>query len=45
MKKAIYLKQIKQSTVALISLTIAISSLSYSTWRNEKSEGGANQKG
>ena len=44
MKKTNYLKQIKQNAVALISLTIAISSLSYSTWRNEKTEDNRNQR-
>jgi hypothetical protein len=44
MKKINYLKQIKQNAVALISLTIAISSLGYSTWRNEKTEDNRNQR-
>ncbi len=38
MKNRSFVKQVKQNTVALISLIIAISSLSYNTWRNEKSE-------
>ena len=44
MKKNTYWKQIKQNAVALISLTIAVSSLSYSTWRNEKTEDNRNQR-
>ena len=30
--------QIKRNTVALISMTLALASLSYNTWRNEKTE-------
>ena len=32
------LEQLRRNTVALISLVVAISSLSYNTWRNEKTE-------
>jgi len=42
--KQSFLKQIKNNSVALISLFIAISSLSYSTWRNEKTEDNRNQR-
>lgn len=38
------LKQIKNNAVALISIFIAISSLSYNTWRNEKTEDNRNQR-
>ena len=31
-------KQLKQHSVALISLVIALSSLGYNTWRNETTE-------
>ena len=31
-------EQLKRNAVALISLTIAVSSLAYNTWRNEQSE-------
>ena len=30
--------QLKSNTVALVSLVVALSSFSYSTWRNERSE-------
>ena len=36
--------QLKRNTVALISLIIAVSSLSYNTWRNEKTEENRNQR-
>lgn len=39
-----FIKQIKQNSVALISLFIAVSSLSYNTWRNEKTEDNRNQR-
>ena len=32
------LEQLRRNTVALISLVVAISSLSYNTWRNEATE-------
>jgi len=31
-------QQLRDNTVALISLTVAISSLAYNTWRNERTE-------
>jgi hypothetical protein len=31
-------QQLRNNTVALISLTVAISSLAYNTWRNERTE-------
>ncbi|MEH6568229.1 MAG: hypothetical protein V7709_04075 [Halioglobus sp.] len=37
-------KQLQRNTVALISLFIAVSSLSYNTWRNEKTEANRNQR-
>lgn len=36
--------QLKRNTVALVSIIIAISSLSYNTWRNEKTEENRNQR-
>ena len=36
--------QLKRNTVALISIVIAVSSLSYNTWRNEKTEENRNQR-
>lgn len=36
--------QVQRNTVALISLFIAVTSLSYNTWRNEKSEYNRNQR-
>ena len=44
MKNKSTLKQIKQNLVALISLFIAISSLTYNTWRNEQTEFNRNQR-
>jgi hypothetical protein len=38
------LKQIKQNSVAIISLIIALTSLSYNTWRNEQSEQNRNER-
>jgi len=32
------MKQIKDNLVAIISLTVAVSSLSYAAWRNELTE-------
>lgn len=43
-KKSSFFKQIKNNSVALISILIAISSLSYNTWRNEKTEDNRNQR-
>ena len=36
--------QLKRNSVALISIVIAVSSLSYNTWRNEKTEDNRNQR-
>jgi hypothetical protein len=36
--------QLRRNIVALISLTIAITSLGYNTWRNEHSEGNRNKR-
>jgi len=36
--------QLRRNAVALISLVIAICSLSYNTWRNEKKEDTRNQR-
>ena len=36
--------QLRRNTVALISIVIAVSSLSYNTWRNEKTEYNRNQR-
>ncbi|WP_339769107.1 hypothetical protein [uncultured Paraglaciecola sp.] len=39
-----FLKQVRRNIVALISLTVAVTSLSYSTWRNEATEHNRNQR-
>lgn len=39
-----FLMQLKNNMVALISLTVALSSLGYSTWRNERTEHNRNQR-
>lgn len=39
-----FIKQVKQNSVALISLFIALSGLTYNTWRNEKTEENRNQR-
>ena len=36
--------QLRRNAVALISIVIAVSSLSYNTWRNEKTEDNRNQR-
>jgi len=36
--------QLRHNAVALISLVVAVSSLSYNTWRNEKTEDNRNQR-
>ena len=36
--------QLKRNAVALVSIIIAVSSLSYNTWRNEKTEENRNQR-
>lgn len=38
------IEQLQRNLVALISVFIAVSSLSYNTWRNEKSEYNRNQR-
>ena len=38
------LEQLRRNAVALISIVIAVSSLSYNTWRNEKTEDNRNQR-
>ncbi|MEH6580533.1 MAG: hypothetical protein V7754_01265 [Halioglobus sp.] len=43
-KKDSFLQQVQRNTVALISIAIAVSSLSYNTWRNEKTESNRNQR-
>ncbi len=37
-------EQLRRNSVALISILIAVSSLSYNTWRNEKTEENRNQR-
>ena len=37
-------KQVRRNAVAIISLLVALSTLSYSTWRNEKSEDNRNHR-
>lgn len=37
-------RQVRRNAVAIISLIIALSTLSYSTWRNEKSEDNRNYR-
>lgn len=39
-----FFNQVRRNAVALISLIIAVSSLSYNTWRNEKTEVNRNQR-
>lgn len=39
-----FFKQIRNNSVAIISLFIAVSSLSYNTWRNEQTEYNRNQR-
>jgi len=43
-KKTSITGQLRRNLVALISLVVALSTLSYSTWRNEKSEDNRNQR-
>tara|TARA_R110001583_G_scaffold46761_13_gene146572 strand:+ start:1090 stop:1524 length:435 start_codon:yes stop_codon:yes gene_type:complete len=38
------LSQLRRNAVAIISLVVALTSLSYNTWRNEQSEGNRNQR-
>jgi hypothetical protein len=42
-KKSIW-RQVRRNAVALISLVVALSTLTYSTWRNEKSEDNRNHR-
>ncbi|MEP4484982.1 MAG: hypothetical protein ABJ013_05095 [Halioglobus sp.] len=37
-------RQVRRNAVAIISLVVALSTLSYSTWRNEKSEDNRNHR-
>lgn len=43
-KRIAFLEQLRRNSVALISLVVAITSLSYNTWRNEASEHNRNQR-
>lgn len=43
-KEKSIVRQVRRNAVALISLLIALSTLSYSTWRNEKSEDNRNHR-
>lgn len=38
------ISQLKRNSVALVSIIIAVSSLGYNTWRNEKTEENRNQR-
>ncbi len=42
--KSAFIEQLKQNLLAIISLIIAISALSYTSWRNEQSEYNRNQR-
>ncbi len=42
--KDTFIQQVQRNTVALISIIIAVSSLSYNTWRNEKTEANRNER-
>ena len=42
--KSNFIEQVRRNLVALISLVIAITSLTYNTWRNEKSEENRTQR-
>ncbi|MDX2410884.1 MAG: hypothetical protein QNK16_02390 [Woeseiaceae bacterium] len=42
--KLSFKEQVRRNSVALISLFVAVSSLSYNTWRNERSEYNRNQR-
>lgn len=39
-----FIEQVRRNLVALISVLIAVSSLSYNTWRNEETEHNRNQR-
>ena len=43
-KRLDFKEQLRRNAVALISLVVAITSLSYNTWRNEASEHNRNQR-
>ena len=43
-KRLAFKEQLQRNAVALISLVVAITSLSYNTWRNEASEHNRNQR-
>ena len=43
-KKQTIRDQLRRHSVALISLVVAVSSLSYNTWRNERTEYNRNQR-
>jgi len=42
--KGRFLEQVRRNSVALISLVVAVTSLSYNTWRNEATEHNRNQR-
>ena len=42
--KDTFIQQVQRNAVALISIIIAVSSLSYNTWRNEKTEANRNER-
>ena len=44
MSKSTLVEQLRRNAVALISLVVALTSLGYSTWRNEHSEYNRNQR-
>ncbi len=43
-KRIAFKEQLRRNAVALISLVVAVTSLSYNTWRNEASEHNRNQR-
>ena len=43
-KEDSFVSQVRRNAVALISLIVAVSSLSYNTWRNEKTESNRNHR-
>ena len=43
-RKGSFLDQVNRNLVAIISVFIAVASLSYNTWRNEKTEYNRNQR-
>eukprot|EP00487_Bulimina_marginata_P004939 TRINITY_DN2214_c0_g1_i1.p1 TRINITY_DN2214_c0_g1~~TRINITY_DN2214_c0_g1_i1.p1 ORF type:complete len:148 (-),score=19.19 TRINITY_DN2214_c0_g1_i1:303-746(-) len=44
MKKITFRQQLQRNAVAIISLTVAISSFAYNSWRNEQTEQNRNQR-